>query len=325
MNKLVSITALAVILFCAGCKEEGFNLDNLGGSLIIEGLTVDNYPKMDGSTSTEPLNAIIACRLLDVRYKWAPDYWNLQRVEPALNNMNKDDADKFLKLIKSSQTHQSFINLINKDADLLLTARKMSPDEKTYADAAGVGLIETPIALDALVFIVNPNNSIESLTNKQIQDIYTGKIIRWNEAGGKDNEIMPYMRNPNSGSQELMETLAMKGLDITALPVNNDELIIFNMTGAFDAVIYEDNAICYTVYYFKEYMVTGVDVKSVAIDGIYPDKATIGNRTYPYVAEVYAVIRADPNKSSMAYKLYEWLQTEAGKQIISESGYIPYY
>jgi phosphate transport system substrate-binding protein len=79
-------------------------------------------------------------------------------------------------------------------------------------------------------------------------------------------------------------------LDIAELPVNYDELIIFTMTGAFDAVIYEDNAICYTVYYF----------------------------------EVYAAIRSDLDKSSMAYKLYEWFQTKAGKQIISESGYIPY-
>lgn len=324
MNKFVLITLLSVILFCAGCKAENFdfdNFDNLGSSLIIEGLTVDNYPKVDGSTSTEPLNTIIACKLFDVRYKWAPDYWNLQRIEPNLNN---NDTDKFLKLIKSSQTHQSFINLISKDTDLILTARKMSSDEKIYADVAGVSLIETPIALDALVFIVNPSNPIKSLTTKQIQDIYMDKITYWNEVGGNNTEIMPYVRNPNSGSQELMETLVMKDLDITELPVN-DELIIFNMTGTFDAVIYEEDAICYTVYYFKEYMVTGVNVKSMAINEIYPDKETIGNNSYPYVAEVFAVIRSDLDKSSMAYKLYEWLQTEAGQQVISESGYIPYH
>ena len=94
---------------------------------------------------------IIACKLFDIGYKWAPYYWNLQHIEPNLNN---NDADKFLKLIRSSQTHQAFINLIDKDADLILTARKMSLNEKSYADAAGVSLIETPIALDALVFIV---------------------------------------------------------------------------------------------------------------------------------------------------------------------------
>jgi phosphate transport system substrate-binding protein len=322
-NKFLLITVLSIIFCCTGCNdEEDIDFDSLNTSLIIEGLTVENYPKVDGSTSTEPLNTIIACKLFGVRYKWVPDYWNLQRIEP---NLNKNDANKFSNLIKSSQTHQSFINLINKDTDLILTARKMSPDEKAHASAAGISLTETPIALDALVFIVNPDNPVESLTSEQIQDIYTGKITYWNEVGGNNVEITPYRRNPNSGSQELMETLVMKNSDIIELPVNNDELIIFNMTGAFDAVIYENNAICYTVYYFKEYMVTGVNVKSMAVDGVYPDRETIANNSYPYVAEVYAVIRDDMDKSSMACKLYEWLQTDAGKQVIGESGYIPCY
>ncbi|MDR1095950.1 MAG: substrate-binding domain-containing protein, partial [Spirochaetaceae bacterium] len=184
MNKSILIAVLSAMVFSAGCNGEDVGFDSLGGSLIIEGLTVDNYPKVDGSTSTEPLHTIITCKLFGIGYKWVPDYWNLQRIEPNLNNLNANDANKFLKLIKSSQTHQSFISLIDKGADLILTARKMSPDEKTHADAAGVSLIETPVALDALVFIVNPNNPIASLTAKQIQDIYTGKTTHWNELGG---------------------------------------------------------------------------------------------------------------------------------------------
>ena len=72
-------------------------------------------------------------------------------------------------------------------------------------------------------------------------------------------------------------------------------------------------------------MATGAwNIKSLAINGIYPDWGTISNKSYPYVAEVYAVIRSDLNESSMAYKLYEWLQTEAGKDTIYDSGYPPY-
>jgi phosphate transport system substrate-binding protein len=63
--------------------------------------------------------------------------------------------------------------------------------------------------------------------------------------------------------------------------------------------------------------------KTIAVDGISPDKKSIKGRRYPYIAEVYAVIRNDLDKSSMAYKLYELLQTNAGKQVIDESGYVP--
>ena len=322
MNRffLITIFALSALLIYTGCDKNDVDFDYLRSS-IIDGLTVGNYPKVDGSTSTEPLSAVIFCKLFGISYKWVPDeYWNLQRIEP---NLNKRDTDKFWNLTKSSATHQSYINLIDKEVDIILNARSISSDEKVYADAAGISLIETPIASDALIFIVNPNNPVTSLTSEQIQDIYTGKITNWKEVGGNDIEIKPYVRNANSGSQELMEALVMKDSDVTEFPVNNYELIVFNMTGAVDVVFQEVNAICYTVYYYKENIATGFNVKSVTVDGVYPDKETISNKSYPYVAPVYAVIRSDLDKLSMAYKLYEWIQTEGGEQTISESGYIP--
>jgi len=316
MNKylLITVFILSIIPVCTSCDLlPGANIE----SPLIQGLTLNNYPKVDGSTSTEPLNAIVACKLLGIDYRWRSG----GIVEPGLNKKN---SEKFWKRIKASQTHQSFINLINKEADLILTARKMSADEKASADAAGVSLIETPVALDAFIFIVNQENPVQSLTIKQAQDIYTGKITNWRQVGGDNAVMTPYVRNANSGSQELMETLVMKDLDIMEFPENSSELI-FSMAGALDIVSHDINSICYTVYYYKEHMATGTwNIKSLAINGIYPDYYTISNKSYPYVAEVYAVIRSDLNNSSMAYKLYEWLQTEAGKDAILGSGYPPY-
>jgi phosphate transport system substrate-binding protein len=281
----------------------------------IEGLTFDNYPKVDGSTSTDPLNRMIACQLLGYDYIWIND------------NIGKTISCPDLALweiLKTSQTHQSLINLIDKDVDLSLVARKMSPDEQKYAEDAGVSLIETPIALDAFIFIVNESNPVQSITVKQAQDIYTRKITNWKEVGGNDAPITPFARNANSGSQELMESLVMKDLDIINASVNELELIS-TMQGATDMVYREPNSICYSVYYYKEVQRGGVtSVKTLAIEGVYPSSESIGNRTYPLVAEVYASIRSDLNKSSMAYKLYEFLQTEAGNKIISESKYVPY-
>ena len=312
-----AVLILSAGLICTSCDNDEKEIK----SSIIEGLTIDNYPKVDGSTSTGPLNTIIACKLLNVKYKWVQDFNNIQKVKP---NLSKKNSDKIQEQIKSSQTHQSFINLINGDAELILSARKLSSDEKAHAEAAGVSLIETPIALDAFVFIVHPVNSIKSLTTKQVQNIYTRKITNWKEVGGNDAEIKPYVRNANSGSQELMETLVMKDLDISQLPESPYELMAFSMTGAFEVVDRDKNSICYTVFYYKEQIITETPVKSIAIDGIYPDKKTISNKSYPYVAEVYAVIRSDLDKSSMAYKIYDWLQTSTGKEVINESGYVAY-
>jgi len=346
---LFRVLTLFVIILIAACtngenkeKETGTGEEqviekekdkenDIDPSLIIaEGFNFENFPKIDGSTSTEPLNMILVCKLLGIKYEWLEGSYRRWYVEPVIKNVV--NSMKFWRLIKTSQTHQSFINLIDKEADIILTARKMSPDEKTYADEKGVTLIETPVALDAFIFIVNPDNPIESLTITQIQDIYSGNITSWGEVGwnriimGNDYTplIKPYVRNENSGSQELMETLVMKNLNMADLLVNYFELIVFNMSGAVDIVFEEDNAICYTVYYYKEYIAKGIYVKTIAINGIHPNKETIANKTYPLNAEVYAVIRSDLDQESTAYKLYELLQSETGKKIIEESGYVPY-
>ena len=322
MNKyiLVSLFALSLIIICTSCGKEN---EEIIVSPFIQELTLNNYPKVDGSTSAAPLNTIIASKVLGVDYKWK--YGMTNSVEPILDKRN---MEIFWQRIKSSQTHESFINLINKETDLILSARKMSSDEKAHADALGVTLIETPIAYDAFVFIINPDNPVGSLSIGQIQDIYTGQITNWAQAGGRSERINAYVRNPNSGSQELMETLVMKGLDIIDLEENTYELI-FSMAGALDAVRRDPNGICYTVYYYMNYIASDsfnpyYGHKALAIEGVYPEYQTIANKSYPLVAEVYAVIRSDLDKSSMAYKLYEWIQTEMGKQTIYNSGYIPY-
>ncbi|NLN31879.1 MAG: hypothetical protein GX158_11735, partial [Bacteroidales bacterium] len=84
-------------------------------------------------------------------------------------------------------------------------------------------------------------------------------------------------------------------------------------------------AIGYTVYYYNKYIIRPDKsyLKTIAIDGVEPDEQTLANHLYPYTTEVYAVIRSDTDKNSMAYKIYEWLQTTTGKETIKNSGYIP--
>ncbi len=312
--KFYFLALIGLILF--SCKEES-DLDQT--LFVIDSINTVNYPKVDGSTSTEPLQILIACKLLGCGYNWRQhlESNNTWGIQPDYNHI---PYTFFEERIKTSQTHNSFINLIDKNADFILSARRMSEDEKAYADNLGVTLIETPIALDAFVFIINPQNPVVTLTTKQVQDIYTGKITNWKEVGGLDSPIKPFVRNANSGSQELMESLVMKGLVMPNWP----EGVLSSMMLAFTEVRSNANAICYTVYYYKNQIVRdNGSVKPVTISGIYPKKSTIENKTYPFIAEVYAVIRSDLDKSSMAYKLYELIQTKAGKSVITESGYIP--
>ncbi len=313
MNKHLILKLALICVVFVSCDND----DKLNSSFKIDGITMENYPKVDGSTSTDPLNRLIACKLLGYNYKWEQ-----AMVSNGLWYLSTDIPQEFFaEHLKSSQTHNSIINLIDKKADLILSARKMSPDEKEYADKAGVSIIETAIGLDAFIFVVNLDNPVKSLTTKQAQDIYTAKIVNWKEVGGNDKAIKPYTRNQNSGSQELMESLVMKGLKIADFKVDYEPEIP-SMYMVFSTLRSDVDALGYSVYYYKEHIVRDKVVKSVAINGIEPTKKSIKNKTYPFIAEVVVSIRSDLDKNTMAYKLYELLQTKTTKSVIDESGYI---
>ncbi len=288
----------------------------------FDSLTIDNYPKVDGSTSAHPLQVLIACKLLGVEYSWMPSWFDeTHRIWPA-----PDEKPEIAEFIRNSiihnGTHSSYMNLINGKAEIITVARTASDDEINLADSMGVKLTTIPIALDAFVFIVNINNPINSLTIKEIQDIYTGNITNWNEVGGTNTEINPYQRNPNSGSQELMLSLVMKDLTMMDFP---EMMILYGMMGPINQISQDKDGLGYTVYFFEQFMAPNDRLKLLAINGVVPEYKTLKSGEYSYTTDVYVVIRDDLDRSSNAYKLYRWLLTYKGQRVIDESGYIPYY
>ncbi len=285
---------------------------------VIEGITTENFPRLDGSTSALPLQSILTCELLGIDWTWERRlaYDGIYYVCPDYDQTPGDFHDRF----SASGTHEAYVNLIDGTKDLILVARAPSQDELSRAAQAGVALEKVPVALDAFVFIVNAEKTVNGLTIEQIRDIYSAKITNWKTVGGRDAEIIPYIRDENSGSQELMESLVMQGQKMSDWPL----AMLTGMMGPFMEVGQNNNSLSYSVYYFKEMIVRYDNVKSLSVSGVYPDKKNIADRKYPLVAEVYAVIRADEPAGSMTRRIFDGLQTDAGRGVVDKSGYIPY-
>lgn len=66
-------------------------------------------------------------------------------------------------------------------------------NESDYAQAraSGFDLRQTPVAIDGIAIVVNPQLKIPGLTLDQLQAIYSGKIRNWQQLGGPDLEIRP--------------------------------------------------------------------------------------------------------------------------------------
>ena len=313
---MIFLSCIITVLSLFNCEDS-----TEGPDIQFDSFTINNYPRVDGSTSAHPLQVLIACRLLGVEYSWMPGWFDeTYRIWPSSDE--KPEVAQFIRdSIIHTGTHSAYTNLISGKADMIIVARSASDDEIELAEDVGVELVITPIALDAFVFIVNINNPVNSLTTKQIQDIYTGNITHWSEVGGTNTEIHPYTREPNSGSQELMLSLVMKDLQMLNFP----EMILYGMMGPINRISNDRDGLGYTVYFYEQFMAPNDSLKLLAVNEIFPESATLMKKRYVYTTDVYAVIRENLDKSSNAYKLYQWLRTYNGQRVTEESGYIPYY
>lgn len=322
MNYIYLCIVSLLLLSSTSCSGDDINRV----SPVLEGMTPENFPICDGSDSTEPLRDILMCRILGFQYKW-------ERYSPFLQDPTRakqevrpvyacSDSQRALieKKMQKSNTHQSYMNLIDGNVELVLAARAASRDENKYAKDNNVVLIEKPIAKDALTFMINNSNPIECLSMEQIRKIYTGDITNWQEVGGDNVPITPYVRNRNSGSQEKFETMVMDGLEIKKFP---EWHVGTAMETPYFQIENDRSGIAFTPYYYYSVIVGYGSTKAIGIGGVSMTKENIYNDTYPYVTNIYASIRADIDKSSTAYKIFEFLTSDKGQSVVEESGYIP--
>lgn len=322
MNRLLTIISLCLMVTATSCSAE----EVPEGNNLIQDITISNFPIIDGSDSTDPLRSILMCKILGFDYKLVREPFT-QEPDAAIKTILPDytcteDQQRHLRTIclRHSNTHGSFINLIDGTVELIIAARSISRDEKIYADENNVTLIEKPIAQDALTFMVNPNNPVDNLSVAQIQGIYTGEITNWSEVRGLNQEISPYVRNRNSGSQEKFETLVMDGLTIKDFP---EMQIGHTMMSPYYQLEYDKAGIAFTPYYYYAVIVDNGSTKAIGLNGVSMTKENVRNGSYPYCTEVYAAVRYDIDRASTAYKLFEFLTTPAGQAIVNESGYVP--
>ena len=318
INKSVFLLCLACVFSCSA--------EDTPDASPLPNITINSFPVIDGSDSTDPLRDLLMCKILGFEYKWErrPFTQDPQAdIKEIIPEYTCSEAERIYlenTCLKHSNTHQSYINLIEDKVELVIAARSISRDEKAYADESSVTLIEKPIAKDALTFMVNPSNPVNNLSISQLQGIYTGEITNWKEVGGNDEEIRPYVRNRNSGSQEKFETLVMEGLTIAEFP----ELQVgLAMMSPYYQLEDDKQGIGFSPFYYYSVIVDNGSTKAIGLDGVPMTKTNVQNNAYPYTTDVYAAVRSDIDRNSTAYELFEFLTTPAGQDIVNESGYVP--
>ncbi len=304
VSMILAICLIAMLVF-TGCtpaqnnpqNDEQNNNKDVTQKASLQ-LSLEEYPRMDGSTANLPMMAEIMSQVCGITLEEAEE------------------------LTTCTKTSNAWSNIANDNVDILLVY-EAAEDTKAYLETVGTELEVTPVGRDALVFINNEQNPVDNLTQAQLIDIYSGKVTNWNEVGGEDLDIIPYQRVVTSGSQSLFMKLLMKDVVPMDAPMELrpaemgmliDELARYNNEG---------NALGYSVFYYANYMYQQPGLRMIAVDGVQPSDETIADGSYPLLNEYYVVIRADEPEDSPARLLRDWILSDEGSAAIVKAGYIP--
>lgn len=294
---LIGLMAATLLLALCACTPQGAATPTPEPTPTPFTFTRENLPRLDGSTSTAPLAQAVCSVLLG------------------------ESRDEVADLVQFSKTTAAYYNLMGGGADLLIVGE---PNEEVLAEkeTSGFQWEQAAFATDAFVFVVNEDNPVDSITVDQARQIYTGEITNWKELGGADQEIIPFQRNSEAGSQALMEKLVMEGQPMMEAPTG---YIVGTMGQLMEAVKSYDNspgAIGYSVYYYAEEMKMAQGLKLLSLNGVEPNPETIRTETYPLINPKYVVLPADAGEDAPNRILFQWLLSEEGQRLVAHEGYV---
>jgi len=150
-------------------------------------------------------------------------------------------------------------------ADIGMSSRNLRADEPK--------LQAVLIAQDAIAIILNPQNSIDGLTLRQIRDIFSGRTRNWGALGWRPAPITVVIREEGSGTRETFEKLVL-GQDEPY-----EGAIVQDSNGAVRVIVAGDpNAIGYI-----SLGLVNQEVKAVSVEGIKPSPESIARGQYGLV------------------------------------------
>jgi len=174
-----------------------------------------------------------------------------------------------------------------------------------------------PVAWDALVVIVHPDNPVDNISFDQLRGVYLGKITNWKELGGNNAPIRLMARKGKiSGVGRAMRKLVFANYN---QEFKATEFV--KSSGPLEkAVVADVNAIG----------VTGISsarkrkVKNLKLDGKEPSYDNIRKGEYGLYRPLYLAMNRGGKLYKEVDKFIKYAHSREGREIIRANGTVPY-
>jgi len=216
--------------------------------------------------------------------------------------------------------------LINGTVDIANCSRQMEPSEIQKATQnTGKDPKEFVVGYDALAVYVNKNNPLNQVSIAELAEIYgeNGKYDKWSQMGVANtacasDEIIRVSRQSNSGTYHYFrEALLGSKRDF--------RLGSRDLHGSKDVVELVGRTPCAIGYSGMGYandQVKALKIAKKTGETAYgPSIETTLNGTYPVSRPLYMYTLGPPTGEIRKY--LEWIYSEAGQEIVKQSGYVP--
>jgi phosphate transport system substrate-binding protein len=205
-----------------------------------------------------------------------------------------------------------------KTVDIGMSSRDVTPAEMTkYPD-----FVITPVAQDGIAMIVNPANTIQSLSFDQIRQIYLGNITKWSQITGADvpgtnDQIVVVGRESASGTRVYFEQ--------TILPVNASPIATMQALNSNGAVLQNvaqtPAAIGYVSIGFVSSSIRALPIMDSKTNTVIaPTIDNVKTRTYPISRNLYLITNGQP--TGLSGDFIKFLLSPDGQKIVSDQGYV---
>jgi phosphate transport system substrate-binding protein len=220
--------------------------------------------------------------------------------------MYAEDRPDVAVLVSGMGSSAGIESVSNGSSDIGTSSRELKDEERA------LGLVDTPVAYDAIAVIVNHDNPVKSLTTMQVRQVFAGVITNWSELGGPDLEIGLVNRDEASGTREAFKKIVMGDAEF------DRGAVILPGTGQVRAVVSDvPGAIGYISLGF-----VNEDVHAVVIDGVEPSEATVVSGDYPVQRVLHFFTRGEPSAEAAGYIDYV-LSPAVQDSIVRDAGFIP--
>lgn len=170
------------------------------------------------------------------------------------------------------------------------------------------------VALDSIVPVVHPSNSVDGLSMDDLKAIYEGNIDNWKDVGGPDRPVVVVSRDTSSGTYEVWEDIVLQGDRVTP----RAQLLASNGAVA-QAVASNKNAIGYIgIGYLND------DLKNLTVDGVLGTPETTASGEYPVSRYLYMFTDGWPTGETLMFINFI-LHPDKGQKIVEEVGYVAKY